>query len=330
MSRLANDGIIQGADGKDQECNRTPMVIIMQRVHDDDLVGYLLRGSSSDNYHWLNIPAIVEQEYTGTQKFYDDIIEKQGYTHAIPYLYNLEREEAITALWPSRKSLKSLLAMQAATPYTFNSQYLGDPTAKGAGLVQDDWIVEYEELDRSEIVRSFMTADTASTKETYSDFSVVCFWGVTKANSIVLIDAMIGKYEVPELITEVKRFWKKHNTIDYAHPRMLPTALYMEDKSSGQYMNQVFIREGSITCRPVPRDKSGKDKIARFINTLNYWAQGRIILPANHRHHSHILREVLGMTGRGSGTGNDDFIDNVSDACDIAFAAASCNYEAWV
>ncbi len=330
MSRLANDGIIQNADGVDEECSRTPIVIIMQRVHDDDLVGYLLRGSSSDKYHWLNIPALVEKGVTGSQEFYDHIIEKQGYTNAIPYLYKLPRKEPLSALWPSRKSLASLLSMQATTPYTFNSQYLGDPTAKGAGLVQEEWWHEYEELDKSKIVRTFMTADTASTKETYSDFSAVFYWGVTREKQLVMIDCMIGKYEVPELIIEVKKFWTKHNTFDYLYPLMLPEALYMEDKSSGQYMNQIFIREGSITCRPVPRDKSGKDKIARFINTLNYWAQGRVLVPSTHKHKSHVMREVLGYTGRGSGTANDDVIDNFSDACDIAFAALSCNYEAWM
>lgn len=330
MSRLANDGVINDQEGNEVECNKTPIVIIMQRVHDDDLVGYLLRGSSSDKYHWLNIPALVEQDYTGTQEFYDHIIEKQAYSHAIPYTYTLNRKEKLTALWPARKSLVSLLAMQAATPYTFNSQYLGDPTAKGAGLVQEEWWQEYEEVPCKDIVRTFMTADTASTKETYSDYSVICFWGVCRENKLWLIDIMVGKYEVPELIIEIKKFWKKHNVFNYLYPRMLPEALYMEDKSSGQYMNQVFIREGSITCRPVPRDKSGKDKIARFINTLNYWAQGRIQVPAVHKHKSHVMREVLGYTGKGSGTGNDDVIDNFSDACDVAFAAVTCNYEAWM
>ena len=36
------------------------------------------------------------------------------------------------------------------------------------------------------------------------------------------------------------------------------------------------------------------------------------------------------MTGEGSGTGHDDFIDNVSDAVAVAFSANSANYDAWL
>lgn len=330
MSRLANDGQINLPDGSIQKCGRTPMVIIMQRVHDDDLVGYLLRGSSNDDYHWLNIPALVHEGYTGTERFYQDIIQKQAYTNAIPYLYKLEgKREKLSALWASRKNLETLLKMQKTQPYTFNSQYLGDPTAKGTGIINEDWWIEYDDLPKEEFVRCFMTADTASTKEDYSDYSVICYWGVTKDSVMYLIDIIIGKYEVPELMRVVIAFWKKHYKFDRKFPLFMPRALYMEDKSSGQYMNQQFIQDGNIPCRPVPRDKSGKDKIARFINTVTYFAQERIRFPTGHKHLNHIMREVLGFTGLGSGTGNDDVADNIADACDVAFSVRTANYDAW-
>jgi len=332
MSRLANDGEVQDSAGRRVECARTPIVIIMQRVHDEDLVGYILRGNSSDKYHWLNIPAIVEKGVTGTEEFYDAIIKKQAYTHAIPYLYNIdEGREPVSALWPSRKSLKSLERMKAATPYTFNSQYMGDPTAKGTGLIPEDYWIEYapSELPKKDFIKCFMTADTASTKQTYSDYSVICYWGIDKERNLWLIDVMIGKYEVPELIAQVKLFWDRHNKFKREFPRMLPRALHMEDKSSGQYVNQQFLREGSIPLAPIPRDKSGKDKIARYINCINYFAQHRIRFPQGHKHLPHIMREVLGMTGMGSSTGNDDVFDNIADACDIAYGKRTANYEDW-
>jgi predicted phage terminase large subunit-like protein len=330
MSRLANDGVVQDSDGNEIECPRTPMVIIMQRVHDEDLVGHILRGGSSDKYVWLNIPGIIDKE-CGTEKWYKTIMQKQAYTHAVPYLYDLNRGDEITALWPSRKSLETLLSMKESTPYTFNSQYLGDPTAKGTGLVSDEWWVEYEELDKSRIKRTFMTADTASTAKDYSDYSVICLWGVTRDNKLVLIDIILGKWETPELRIEMIKFWKKHtDNFDIKFPLMLPTCMYLEDKSSGQFLNQQFTRDGEIRVMPVPKDKSSGDKVARFLNTVPYWAQGRIEMPAQHKHKAHIMREVLNMTGMGSGTGNDDFIDNVSDAVVVAFSANSANYDAWM
>ena len=329
MSRLANDGTVDDADGNPVPCGRTPIVIIMQRVHDMDLVGYLLRGNSSDKYDYLNIPAVLEKD-TGSKRWYDKIIEKQSYTHAVPVLYNLERPEYPAALWPSRKSLDSLLAMQKATPYTFNSQYMGDPTAQGTGLVQEAWWQEWYELDKSIFSRTFMTADTASTVQTYSDYSVICYWGVTYSNDLYLIDAIVGKFETPELKIEILKFWNKHNKLDIHYPTMLPTALYMEDKSSGQFLNQQFTRDGNIRILPVPKDKTSGDKVARFLNTIPYFAQGRIWFPSEHVHKQHIMREVLGMSGMGSGTGHDDVIDNISDAVAVVYSGGSANYEAWI
>lgn len=330
MSRLANDGVVQDKGGNLVKCPRTPMVIIMQRVHDEDLVGHILRGGSSDKYLWLNIPGIITPE-CGTEKWYNTLIQKQAYTHAVPYLYDLKREESISALWPSRKSLETLLSMRESTPYTFNSQYLGDPTAKGVGLVSDEWWCEYEELDKGNIKRTFMTADTASTKQDYSDYSVVCLWGITRDNKLILIDLILGKWETPELRIELIKFWKKHtDNFDVNFPLLLPTALYMEDKSSGQFLNQQFMRDGAIRVLPIPKDKSSGDKVARFLNTVPYWAQERILMPAEHKHKAHIMREVLNMTGLGSGTGHDDFIDNVSDAVVVAFSASSANYDSWL
>lgn len=331
MSRLANDGVITLPDGTLKKCSRTPMVIIMQRVHDSDLVGYLLRGGSSDKYHYLNIPAIVEKD-TGSKEYYDKLIKQQNYSHAIPILYNLNRKEEKSALWPSRKSLESLEAMQKANPYTYNSQYAGNPTANGVGLVKEEWWKEYDPntFDRSRIVRSFITADTASTAKEYSDYSVLKHWGVTKERDVYCLDIMLGKFETPELKTAIIGFWEKTNIFDSRWPCCIPRALYMEDKSSGQFLNQQFVRDGNIRLMPVPRDKSGGDKVARFLNTIPYFSTGKIYYPAGHEHIDHVKREILGMTSLGSGTGHDDCCDNVSDMVAIEFSGNNANYSAWV
>lgn len=332
MSRLANDGEVTDARGNAVKCARTPMVIIMQRVHGEDLVGYLLRGGSADKYHYLNIPAIIEPG-VGSAEYYDKLMKKQGYTHAIPILYDLNRGEGQTALWPARKSLVSLLAMQATNPYTYNSQYAGDPSAQGHGLVKEDWFLEYDprSFDRSKIVRSFITADTASTKKDYSDFSVLIHWGITRDKYAYALDLMVGKYETPELKVEIKKFWDKCNKLDIRAPACIPRALHMEDKASGQFLNQQFLRDGNIRLLPVPRDgTSGNDKVARFLNAVPYFAQERILWPAGHEHLEHVRREVLGMTSQGSGTGHDDVADNISDMVAIEYSGPSANYESWV
>lgn len=39
-----------------------PMIVIMQRIHEDDLSGYLLKGGSGEKWHHLSIPAMLSEE----------------------------------------------------------------------------------------------------------------------------------------------------------------------------------------------------------------------------------------------------------------------------
>lgn len=328
MSRLANDGMVKDVHGVEHECARTPMIIIMQRLHQDDLVGFLLKGGSVDKYHFLNIPAIIEPD-VGTEGWYKKSIDKHLYTHAIPILYDLGRGEGESALWSARKSLKTLQEMRRTNPYTYNSQYAGDPSAAGTGMISEEWYLTYEEAPLKDIVRTFMTADTASTTKSYSDYSVICFWGVTRDKHLYLLDLELGKFEAPELTKAFEDFWKKHAKYNPRFPRLLPKALYMEDKSSGQYLNQQYIKSGKIRVIPVKRDSNSGDKFTRFLNAVPYFAQEVLHFPANHEHSTHFKREILAQTGLGNGTGHDDCCDNVSDACEIALGKTVIDYSQW-
>ena len=175
-----------------------------------------------------------------------------------------------------------------------------------------------------------MTADTASTSKDYSDYSVICLWHETRDKHLYLGDVTLGKWETPELRSEIIRFWNEKNVLDIRYPCLIPTAMYMENKASGQYLNQQFARDGNIRLLPIPRDKSSGDKVARFLNTVTHFAQGKIHFPKEHEHLHHVVREVISMTGEGSGTGHDDVCDNVSDACVITYGTQSANYLAWV
>lgn len=310
----------------------TPIVIIMQRLHADDLSGYLMKGGTADIFDWLNVPAIITKD-TGSKKWYDDQISKYGYTNVNPILYKLDRkfdEEGESSFWGARKDLKTLRGMRDKDPYTFYSQYAGEPVSKGRESVSYDDLRSYGVLDKQTINRTFLTADTASTTESYSDYSVACLWGINRNSELILIDLILGKYKVPELITEIRNFWKKYNVFDINFPRMTPTGFYIEDKSSGLFLNQQFLKDGSVTVRPVPRDGNKEsDKFSRFMNTIPYFVQNRIIFPKNHEHYGHIRREIVGQTEYGNQTGNDDFVDNVSDAVVIAFGQKQMNYEEW-
>lgn len=83
----------------ESRCNsaHTPIIVIMQRLHHNDLAGWLLDGGSGDNWDLLKLSAINEHG---------------------------------EALWPFKHTLERLLKMQAANPYQFAGQYLQTDLAR--------------------------------------------------------------------------------------------------------------------------------------------------------------------------------------------------------
>ena len=321
----------------------TPLAIIMQRLHADDLCGYLMKGGSSDTYEWLNIPGIITPD-TGSQAWYDKQIETYGYTHVTPILYSLPESDCrkyeekffnnklqpVSSFWSIRKTADTLLGLCEKDPYTFFSQYMGEPIGKGKAAMNSDYIRTYESLDEFKMRYTFLTSDTASTTATYSDYTVACLWGLSHCNKLVLMDVIIDKWEVPDLIPAIRDFWRKHNVFNPHKPSWKPRGFYIEDKSSGLFLNQQFLKDGTVNVKPVPRDgTANNDKFSRFLNTIPYFKAGQIVLPRNNEHYPYMLRELLGQSELGSATGHDDFADNVSDAVAVAFAQAQMTYESW-
>ena len=311
----------------------TPLVIIMQRLHVDDLCGFLMKGGTQDIYDWLSIPGLIRKE-TGSKEWYQEQIDMMGYTNVKPITYRLNRKkfdaEGDASFWPLRKTVKTLKGLKETDPYTYYSQYAGTPVGKGSAVLALGDIRYYDSILSLRIMYTFFTADTASTAKDYSSKTCSVFWAVTKSSELVVLDVIQGKWETPDLVVKMRDFWKKHNKFDMSRPAMLPRGMYMENKASGIHLNQQFLRDGSVTVRPVERDTTpGHDKFARFLNAIPYFKQGRILLPRDHENTKYMERELIGQTPLGNSTGYDDFNDNVSDAVDVAFSGMATPYEQW-
>ena len=81
--------------------SKTPIIIIMQRLHENDLSGYLLAGNDDDDWQHLKLPAI----------------QADG-----------------TALWEQKHSIDKLRQMQIASPYMFAGQYMQEPAPLDGGV----------------------------------------------------------------------------------------------------------------------------------------------------------------------------------------------------
>jgi hypothetical protein len=156
------------------------VVVVMQRLHRDDLTGMLLR--SSDDWALLSLSAIAEQE----EKI--QIGEEEYHIRRVGDLLHAERLP--------RSILDPIRSQQAAI---FAAQYQQAPVPPDGVMIKREWVRRYDEppprTSSSQIVQSW---DTASTTGSESDFSVCTTW-LIRENDYYLIDVLRGRFGFPTL-----------------------------------------------------------------------------------------------------------------------------------
>lgn len=85
----------------------TPIVIVMQRLHDDDMSGFVLSGGLGERFYHLCLPAI------------DPVSNKP--------------------LWPEKHTYEELMAIKKADNSIFMAQYMQDPTPEEGSFFKAEW-----------------------------------------------------------------------------------------------------------------------------------------------------------------------------------------------
>lgn len=291
---------------------RTPMIVIMQRIHEDDPTAFLLRGGSGDKWHHLLLPAIIGDE---AENYPED------FTHAIPINHGLEKG----ALWAYKKTEKDMEDMRAADPYTAASQYDQTPTPLGGGMFKSEWWQFYNPEHAPQFTHKFITADTASKLKQENDFSVFQCWGRSGSN-IYLIDQVRGKWEAPDLEKVAKNFIRHHYGSGMQTVGRLRKML-IEDKSSGTGLIQSLQRweEISIDIVGVSRNR---DKVSRANDYIPFIAQGRVYLPEGATFLKEFILEFSKFTAIMSHK-HDDIVDPTLDAIQEELAPAQKVAATW-
>ena len=193
----------------------TPIIVIMQRLHEQDLSGYLLNGGNGEKWAHINIPAVTESG---------------------------------DSFWPEQFPLDDLRRMEQANAYRFAGQYMQRPAPVGGGIFKDEWWRYYTVLPKLKFCAIY--ADTAQKTKQENDYSVFQLWGQSEDNQAYLLDQVRGKWEAPELLTHARAFWNKHR----GNPSCPLRSFNIEDKVSGTGLIQTLKREG-VPVVPIPRDR---------------------------------------------------------------------------
>lgn len=281
MSDLKREAVKQWYDGTlysrlDNKAEDA-IILIMQRLHVDDLVGYVL-----DKEPWvhLNIPAIAEHEHE--VHFGPDLI----YCRKMSEVLHPERESAATL-----KIIKANLGT-----YDFSAQYQQSPVQPGGGMIKWQWFQRYKDKELpaaapgTQIVQSW---DTASKATELADYSVCTTWCVEQKD-VYLIDIWRDRLEYPYLKKRVVELSDKHHA----------NTILVEDQGSGTSLIQDL---GSENVRCIAINPEG-DKATRMSSVSAQIEAGYVFIPEQAAWLQDFQKEILQFPyGR-----FDDQVDSLS------------------
>ena len=256
----------------------TPVIMIMQRVHEDAPSALALSGRLGLDFEQLVIEAVPGE----------------GTDNARSY-------------WPDKESLEGLLALRDSDPYTFSSQYQQQATPPGGAMIKLDWI-HYFGVKPAGITSIGIFTDTAQKTGQHNDYTVFILAGCDGQN-VYILDLVRERLEAPDLISAAKAFYERHRPNRITNPVRF-AGFFVEDKVSGTGLIQTLRRGTSIPVIPLQRDK---DKVSRVNDVLPYIRAGRLWVPEKALWVQAYLGELASFSPVGTHL-HDDQVDPTCDA----------------
>lgn len=206
------------------------VILIMTRWHEDDLAGRLIAESQEhgEPFEVLSLPAIAEDG--------DALGRAPG-----------------EALWPERYSRAMLDTMRSAMPsHHWNALYQQRPTDEEGAIFKRQNFSYYDDaafdIDGEQCykigeryipkkdIRVFQVVDTALKAGDYDrDYTVIGTFGVTPDESLIVMDIMRDRLEVPDQTAAIKAAYDKWPRARY---------IAIEDRQSGTGAIQQLVRDG--------------------------------------------------------------------------------------
>jgi predicted phage terminase large subunit-like protein len=259
------------------------IIIVMQRLHQDDLVGHVLE---QGDWEVLSFPAIADQD----ESFEIESIFGRRLFH---------RREG-EALHPERESLETLKNIRATIgEYNFSSQYQQCPIPVGGAMVKTDWLRFYEPGSEPEFSHVIQSWDTANKAGELNDYSVCTTWGVENRRKYYLLDVFRGRLDFPGLKKAAAEQQRKHD----------PTTVLVEDRASGTQLIQELKAEGIYIVKPY-LPPPGTDKVMRLHAQTALFESGNVLFPKSASWLPEYLRELAAFPGGKF----DDQVDSTTQA----------------
>ncbi len=227
------------------------IVIVMQRLHADDLVAHV---QEHESWELLSFPAIAEQDET--HEFFT------------PYGRKRVQRKNGEILQPTLLSSTTLDAIRRGmTEYNFAAQYQQDPQPASGNIVKREWLKFYGPKEKPErfdqIIQSW---DTANKDTELSNYSACTTWGL-KGRQLFLLNVYRRKLDFPSLKRAVRDVAELHKA----------NVVLIEDKASGISLIQELRAEHFSIVQAAPALDG--DKIMRLHAQTTKIEGGFVLFP---------------------------------------------------
>ena len=252
------------------------IILVMTRWSKKDLTGILLKNQKEikgDQWEVVEFPAI------------------------------LDHGSKTKAVWPEYWKLDELEKVKATLPVgKWNAQWMQSPTSEEGALIKREWWRKWDKdwiPDLHYVIQSY---DTAFLKKETADFSAITTWGVFYPNedapaNLILVDAIKGRYEFPELRRLALDQYKYWN----------PEAVIIEAKASGLPLTYE-LRQMDIPVQNFTPSK-GNDKHVRVNTCAPLFESGMIWAPEQK-----FAEEVIEECAAFPHGDHDDLVDSMTQA----------------
>ena len=198
------------------------ILLIMQRLHQDDLTGYLLENDTK--FHHVKLPMIATED------------ERWSFRNRITGEQNIIERKKEGLLHPGRDNMEVIKDLQDSLgEYGFAGQYQQEPCPLEGGIIKESWFQYYDGsvFSTLEPKRLFISWDTANKIGENNAYSVGCVILMTQDYKFYLVDVIRGKWDTPELFNKIMDLYN-----DYKYDKKAGNYVKMliEEKASGEFL----------------------------------------------------------------------------------------------
>jgi len=311
MRSTTIDWFLQAVPTRLNNPDKSAIVVIMQRLHEEDVSGVIL--DKGLGYDHIMLPMEYEP------------------LRAAPTMLGWEdqRETLGELLFPERFPEHVVERdKRAMGPYAVSGQFQQTPTPADGGIIKRDWwqLWEHESFPAFDYI--IASLDTAYTEKTENDPSALTIWGIytedpvstdamkkpmarhemyTKERGykaphpkVMLVNAWAERLELHQLVTKVAETLKKYKA----------DAILIEDKAAGHSVAQELRRlYNHLGFMVITDNPNGIDKRSRLYSVQHIFAEGLVYAPDKSWADMVITQSAIFPKGK-----HDDLVDTVSMA----------------